>query len=687
VPIDAATRGDIVRLATRIDAAVPEDEALRSCRPDVTDALWAVRGGLLPRRVALATAGLEVLLVLGAALFVGRRWRRAPAEESTETLRARDSLALFVGALFAAHAWAGSFALLWLDTINDQRDVSRCLADEGCTTLGEATSVDGLHHAVAWLDFRALTTFLGFPVDALLWMGQTLNAVTVVLVAHIACRAGGRVVAAVAAVLATVALSSTMNHSAVYNTLPLPFLGAIFLAVAIEAVARPSFVASALTALLGALLTNVHSGCMLAGVSVVAIALLAPSGRGWRAALSGAAFAVAAFAMGPASWLLNTAYVWGRLVGRHVPHAPPAAGSVTGALPYAALFGISAYFAILERRRRAAVGQAAAALALPMLGAALAAALTPSVPMNGKYFAYVVAPGAVLLSVPLRAAIARFSDDAASAAARFAPFVAAVVLASRAAIPASDHTGLLTFHDLAPVPAELARRGWSYAHVYRSLKSKDASVILAAFELLASSYPLGPSGDDPTNVYVLKVASRALPASLPPDWHVVAASGGESVVMAFAPSVLDWSHFEACDRAPRAGGACAPSGLTLDASVKPQCTCCVPGMPPPRPPPALEVNVPIRRIDPGRSWAVSMPRLWGVCGGSVGGIDVEGAHISDDARRATWPGAIDPSRRADVRLRWDVGSPECEHWAYDGFPPFVLEGDADTVSMLEALVR
>jgi hypothetical protein len=476
-----------------------------------------------------------------------------------------------------------------------------------------------------------------------------------------------------------------VKQSAVYNTLPLPFLGALVLAVAVEAIARPTTVATALLALLTALLANVHSACALAGISVVWVALLPPAGRWRRAALSCFVFVAATFAMAPGSWMANTHSVWTRLIGSHPngAHAPELR-PLAGADDYLVLVTAGAVLAFVLRRRlgpRVAVLHAALALALPMLGAMLVAQIGSSVPTNAKYLAHIVAPLGVMLAVPTGAVLQRVAPRWVLAAATFAYAAAPLV-----AWLGPGHTRdvrELTFHDLRPLPAELQKRGWTYGHVYRSLKSPDDAIILSSFAVLAPSFPAGPAGDDPTNVYVLKVPDAALPAPMPADWYVLSTSTGASTLMIFARTALDWSRFEACDVSAASGPTCQPSGLTHDGHEP--CAYCVEGLPAQRSSGTVELRLRFRPALTDEAWAVSMPRSWRVCGGEVDAVEgVPLARISEEGRRATWT-RPDGESRGELRLVWEQGSERCPAWTYTGFPPFFLEGDESTVRQLEAL--
>lgn len=111
VPLDDTGRRGLLDLAARVDAAVPEDEALRVCngrlpfragRPEVTE-----RGPVLPRWVAPLVAALEVM-VLGALFFRRRsRDRGRSVDDGSRLLRPLHVAMVTVAlALFAASSWA-----------------------------------------------------------------------------------------------------------------------------------------------------------------------------------------------------------------------------------------------------------------------------------------------------------------------------------------------------------------------------------------------------------------------------------------------------------------------------------------------------------------------------------------------------------------------------------------------------
>ncbi len=91
------------------------------------------------------------------------------------------------------------------------------------------------------------------------------------------------------------------------------------------------------------------------------------------------------------------------------------------------------------------------------------------------------------------------------------------------------------------------------------------------------------------------------------------------------------------------------------------------------------LRVPLVPGSPGRLF---MPRLPDLCGGRVVAVTGAGSRVDEDGRAA----ALSPGG-GEVELAWDLGSPECAHHFPRPRPPFFVEGDAEIVAGLEALLR
>ena len=701
-PLDAVGRQGLLDLAARVDAAVPEDEALRRCVAGPSGSAgpgWAERGGALPRWVALSIGAFEVLVVLAALVFV-RGVRRAGAA-GTGGRAARLvwlDLVVLVLAWLAIHWWGETSPMLWIDTMNDQRDVRHCLVQGVCTSLGEATSVGGVYHAVGWLDFLGLARLAGLGLDSLYVGLQVLSAIGVMLAGATARRAWGTSAGLFAAFACFYFTVGSANQQVIYNTTLLPFLGAVFLLVGAAAVNRPGPASIALTALVGALLASIHSACVVSVISVVWVALLAPRHRVKLAAVGAAVFVGTALAIGPAAWVISVDHALSASTSTTRAHPAAMEGMKAALATYGTLIALALAARLVTRPDRRRFVDVALAIALPMLAASFAAAATSTVPTYAKYLAHVAPSGSVLIAALAAAASARISSALAqisilpAGSTRVVPplLYAVIALQSSRWLPDRERAARrnsLSFDDAAGIPPVLAARGWTYAQVYRSLRSPHAAEILASFEMLAPTFPLGPGLDDPTVVYVAKVETSAIPKPLPERWAVASQDRDLTVVLVFVRSFLSWSHFAACD--PRAAGgrdACVESGLSLRDDEKPTCVFCVPGMPPFQRPVVhtLELRMAVHATA-GEAHAIVMPppRPW-LCAGTIASAGP--ASISLDHRRATW---VEPTGsnlpQQEVRLDWTIGSSECGMNEYLGLPPFFLEGDPQSVEQLERL--
>jgi hypothetical protein len=522
---------------------------------------------------------------------------------------------------------------------------------------------------------------------------QALSALGVMLTGATARQVGGVLAGLFCALACLSFMGMSVNVQALYNTTALPFLGAVLLLVGAASVKRPGPAGVVLTALVGALLASVHSACVLSVVSVVWVALLAPRHRVKLAALGATVFVATALAIGPAAWITTAYHVLSVATGAAGGHHAATSGMGAALAGYGALMALALCARLVARPEQRGLADVALAIALPMLAASFAAGAMSTVPTNAKYLAHVAPAGAVLVTCLAAAAVARTSGAIARLTGRLAVAARVVSVLFGAAIVSSVFrrlplpTGIrsvrsLSFREAAAIPRELAARGFTYAQVYRSIRSPDSAEILASFEIVAPAFPVGPGSDDPTLVYVAKVQTTALPRPLPEPWVIAAEDGDSTVVLVFARSFLSWKTFTACDR-----GACVESGLSLPDDEKPLCVYCVPGMPPfqSHGQHALELRMTVQATVGGAHAIVMGPPRPPLCAGTIASVPAGPASISADHRRATW---VEPPRSGspqEVRLDWAIGSSECEMNAYSGLPPFFLEGDPGTVEQLERL--
>jgi len=622
-------------------------------------------------------------------------------ELTSSRLRAAATAALFAGALLANLRANGTSPIAWTDTLYDETPVRQCIVDDACNETGTGTSVDGFRHAVSWFELRSLIAWLGLGVDGAHVVIQVLNALAVALVFAIALRLGGWLAGVLAAWLFVGGIPSLgIQMAALYNSQPMPFLSAVFVIACMAVVERPGMLSVALAALVAAILANVHLACVLAGLSVVWVALLAPRQRILLAGFGALVFALATFLVAPPVWLQNAATVL---------HPPPPKGNVSFAprlegLPVVggSLVAMAAWVVSLTsasagwaRCRRDMNGPLA--VVVPFVIAFLAARLV-GLDATGKYLGHTMAAVAISAALPIaRAARQLFRSllaDAADSWRRFAvPVVRAApfLMAVRLPVTAMTDPSLPpTMSELEVVGRELRdRHGWSAQQMIANVQSSFGVVVPMGLRHYALAAPEpDTTGADPTASAILLPLSRAdLPHPLPPNWLVVRASD-PAIVLIVTRSRLDWSRFDVCLRlSDGTAEPCKESGLLFE---RDQAGPTARNMPwgGPHWSGTLTLRVPLRDPIPGVSEAIFMPRLWNVCGGRIGGTENGVLRIASDRRAASTP---DTGAGADgaesVDLEWQLGSSECSGTFYDGWPPFVLTGDAETVRLVETILR
>ena len=607
---------------------------------------------------------------------------------TSRALRAAALVALFVGALTANLRRAGTSPIVWLDTFNDDAYVEQCLHDGSCTLTGVATSVPGRVHAVAWLELRTLLASAGADDDAVHVIMQILAALALVLTFELAMRLGGPL----AGVAAAYALGVTLNGesvrvTALYNTSILAFLGTVFVLACTAAVERANAVAITFAALVAAVMANVHIGCLMAGVSLLWVALLAPSRRLRRVALALGVFVVATFCIAPSSWLQNFASL---ADGQSRPRiAGP--GNVAPAISLTVI-GVGVWLVSLRYRSAAVIAyrrriQGALAVAVPV---AIASYLLPLFGMeaNAKYLAHIEPAVAILAGVPIGIGVGVLvrsllgETSVLRAVEATAPFALALCL-SFTAVPVNDPTP--TMHDLTTVAHVLRHEyGWYPADLIQRVKSPSSVAVLTAIRRIAAAPDGSPQADRdaPTAALFVTMATEALPDPLPPDWRIIRRASTTTTVLIVLGSRVDWRAFEVCVQAEDGDRRCAPSGFAWNDTP----VFAVANMPSPgaQPRGTLTIRLTVR---PGPAdETVFMPRLPQTCGGYVVDEHDPAVRVSPDRRHAVVAGS-DGAGPTTVTLAWQLGSPACQGWAYDGLPPFVVTGDSRAVALIEPVLR
>ena len=611
-------------------------------------------------------------------------------------LNAVTLMTMFVAGMVGYLRYAGTSPIAWTDTLSDEHTVQRCLVENACTLEGMGTSIPGLVHGVGWLEVRTLLARLGLDVNGVHLLMQVLNALMVLLTFHVAKQLAGPLAGSLAVAILGV---TYVRFTALYNTSPLPFLGAVFVLACTAAVERPGVPAVVLAALVAAVMANIHMACVVTGVSVVWVALLAPRRRFALAGLGAVSFALATFLVAPPGWLHNLASVL-------QPHDANAPAARAMPVPYGDLYWMQvasvAWVASFAGRdpvwvtyRRQCSG--ALAVLIPFLAAfSLAAHL--GVDPRTKYLAHLKPAGAIAVAVPI-ALLARarcrnaLSRRILRSLEQILPFVAALMVA----VPApsaflADDERTPTMRDLAAVGRMLhSERGWNMPAIFERLKTPQSALVFTAIQRFGSvpSGPMPAAADLATTALLLRLGADVLPQPVPPNWRVVRRSTRAATVMVFMPSTrIDWSTFQICTQpADAVAPACSEGSMRLDATAP---IVIAPGMPSPiqRRRGTLTLQVPLRPPAPESVEAIFMPRMRDVCGGYIVSPTAPGLDVSADRRHAILSappaGATPP---ATLALQWHILAPECDGTSYDGLPPFFVEGDRDSVRFLEGIIE
>ncbi len=615
------------------------------------------------------------------------------------------ALLVIAGSAFVAvHRLGGPSASVWPDTFNDQAEVQRCLERSECTVYGMGTSVPGFVHAGGWLQLRDLLSALGLSMDQQFALFQALDALGVMLAAMVAWHLGGPVAAAIATLAIWTRYGAIgVSYYALYNSLPMPFLGAALFVACAYAVERPRLHAVARVGFVGAILANVHFCGAASGLTPALIGLSAPRRRLRLAFAGAAAFALGTLLISPGTWLHAAAYVLSHPGGERREIATAQFSAEPAALDGLALTAIWILL-LLAGRRGAAVRRrldAAIAIIAPPLVVFGIAAMAGRINPSGKYIAHLRAPMAVALALiasTLLTALARFAlrtfhqlASAPKALSRAVlqgtPYLAAVTLI---AYQPNDPGPVLRLRDI-DAAAKILRDdlGWDFSTAMRNLKAPDNQIILSAWKLMYPEWARAPamrgSDSERRTAILLHVAATDFPHPPPTDWRVLSDSSSEVTLIALVPSWIDWRHYTVCLFGEQRGPEkCSDTGLfdrsatyTIEADAMPDPGRVHPGD-------ILQLRFPLRSGAPGEVHEVFMPQNpRQMCAGSIVAVP-EGSHVDDGGRHATVPAASDAASAGPLILEWDLGA--CRV-GYSGFPPFFLEGDAGAVQSLAELMK
>ena len=462
--------------------------------------------------------------------------------------------AIFAAALVVVHGWAGDSPALWLDTLNDQREVRQCVLRGSCTLLGQAASINGIFQPTAGLR-RGRCSFVSAWTSTPCTSCSRRSTRSAWRSWRSRVPPRGRLLGALAAFLLVYDLGNVgAMQQALYNSTPLSFLGAVLLIACVAAVERPGLLPSVVTALLAAVMTNFHAACAATGATVVLVALLPPGGRLLRAAVTTASFVAASFAIAPLGWLADARFFLhggpGAAAASAVPLSISAVAAIVQGDPIACFsaIGLGAWlFAAVTRRptlrRKLDVSTAVVA---PLLVAYIFA-LRHGVPdSGGKYLVHIKPAAALGVAAPVVALASgalsrvRLAPRVSQRCARWARGPCGFALGRGARHPhlhalrrraRRAPSPRITMRDVDAFARVLRdERGWSRAHVRRHVKAIEQSTVLTGLLDEARGGfcdpprpPGGPSdegADDGINALLLVLDIAELPNPVPPSWTV-----------------------------------------------------------------------------------------------------------------------------------------------------------------------
>lgn len=600
---------------------------------------------------------------------------------------AAAQLVLLASAALALVRVAGTSPILWMDTVNDQVEVRRCIEDDSCSLSGVQTSIRGLSAAVSWLQLRTLATWAGAGLGDQHRLILFLDAVALGLLLLLGNRLGGAIAGSLAVLLVVYDIGGVIRMSALHNSVALLFLGTVLLLSCSAAVARPGIGAIVAAAASAAILANVHLVGAVAGLSVALVALAAPRRKLLHAAAASLLFVSATIALAPTGWIENAL----ALLGPSAQRTSAQVAGITSPTFAWASFAVAALALsiplrgpIANRYRHSAL--APIAIVLPLLATFVVATSFGFAP-EAKYLAH--AKPAIALAAALVFAASTTAATRALRAERLrAPLAVAVSLACAGlvAVPSWSHSSVveppaLTFDDLdAAIEVLDSDLEWSRAQILQRLKSPPGIAVLTA----AMQHPLAGLPQSDTDDAVALFAGLPpgkVPRPLPDGWYHLGETADLASVLVVSRAAIDWNRIEVCAARRGERKACDVGEWTYTETSGVR----VSGMPPAGVGWTGDLRLRLRLLPSDREQVVALPAGALGCSGAIAAADGGAIEVSRDRRVARLSPAGDRDRaRRSVEIVWRIGSPECTATAYDGLPPFIIEGDAETVAPLVA---
>jgi hypothetical protein len=611
-----------------------------------------------------------------------------------------------LAAIFAATLWAGLHRMgvspaVWQDTLIEDGFIDRCLHEDRCTIAGVGATV-GIVHSAGYLHWRELLAWAGFGQSGTHVALLLVTAVGVTLVALTARRLDGPVAGGLAALLMTLFVGVSTQLNSITDLAPVPFLGALFLAVAVAATEAPSFRMTALLAVVGAITADTYATGLTLAVSAVWVAWMLPEWRWDHIAVAVATFVAATFVIAPGSWIADFEIVFSGGAGNAHPdfgHPLWSIRAVRFTLAAVLVWGVAA---VWRRQLRAKLDVPVAIIVpimVPMLLGTLARRLDP----QEKYCSQALGAAAVCIAVggtalvrgalahPLFRRLPPFVSSARRWVPQAAPYVAALAIArSGMTYDAPLFTPPPTYADVAAMQHILGvEHGWTRVRATQNLRMLD-DIAMAQTVGFRGPWPESGPEDPLERAYFFKKPTRLVPRPFPAGATIIETAGPIETVLAFTCSWIDWRSFRVCVKPPDGEEVCDDSSLPDDYSTPGVIR--TPGMP--RVDPwqiarqTMTVHLPLRpRPECPEEW-VYMPRVPPTCVGHIVGVDAGDARpdVSGRLIKLRLGSLADGPAPKELMVAWELGTLECWN-SYRGLPPFFIEGSPATVSFLRATLE
>lgn len=607
-----------------------------------------------------------------------------PQAMSSPRLRALGAAIVLAYGLFATWQWAGTYPFLLPDTNNDYQIVRHCQFEVHCPLSGVGSTFAGINQSAPW--HAALTFFdrIGIGPERLHWVLILAGALVFPIVFLAAVRRGLREGMLAVALVTMLLPMAGFNHGQIYNTRPLPLMGALLLFLLLRTARQRGVATLVAASALAGVMTDLYLSNALLSLTVAWIAARAFPQRPWRAAAGAlAVFGVVLLADAPMMWrenLRQLPQLWHtNFEVEHKPFSLLLGTTWPWQVAACLAMGVLARFDRGERREDALT---LLALLLPTLGIFTLAQLSGGVTRSDEYLLGVLPASATGLSL---AAVALLDRVFGRRAPRHLVLAVLVVLAGWCTNSGNARTvagvRMLSLADVRVIRDRLQDElGWGLFRAYRAVKNPWATSLLRALFHTVPMRWTEPPLTAPRMVNIVKAAPEDLPVPLPRNWEILRTSRFGSLVAIWGRPWLDWGAFRVCIAGEELGrlkpGCRDVQMMPYDHRMTPWKEAPIPG------PNRLQryrmtLRVPVRYPPVADDKVLIMPTIDDRCHGLLGRVPA-GSEVSEDRRFAVLHA---PGRAGDpfVEFVFEVGSDECPDGALSQLPPFFLEIDPEDV--------